>query len=73
MNIQDAVTFTYKNFRGETSKRVVRPISITHDYNKWHGEQWLLRAMDLEKEEIREFAMKDIKDWKPITVRGKRI
>lgn len=60
----DVVTFTYKNHRGETSVRLVRPIMIAFGANAFHREpQWLLRAWDLNKEAERTFAMKDIRDW----------
>lgn len=58
------VTFTYKNHRGETSVRLVRPIMIAFGSNEFHSEpQWLLHGWDLSKEAERTFAMKDIKDW----------
>lgn len=63
------VTFTYKNHRGEISVRLVRPMennTLVFGSNEFHPEpQWLLRAWDLQKDALRAFAMKDIKDWEP--------
>ena len=60
------VTFTYKNYRGEVSVRLVCPIMIAFGRTGFHPEpQWLLHAWDLNKEAERTFAMKDISDWDP--------
>lgn len=60
------VTFTYKNWKGETAVRLVRPIMISFGHTTFHPEpQWLLHAWDINKEAERTFAMKDIKDWDP--------
>lgn len=60
------VTFTYKNYRGETSVRLVRPITIAFGQNGFHPEpQWLMHGWDLNKDAERTFAMKDIQDWDP--------
>jgi len=57
---QQAAEFEYVNYRGETARRKVVPISIKWGSTEWHPEeQWLLKAYDLEKEAIREFALKD--------------
>lgn len=61
-----AVTFTYKNYRGETSVRLVRPIMVSFGATGFHTEpQWLLHGWDMNKEAERTFAMKDIKGWDP--------
>lgn len=58
------VTFTYKNYRGETSVRLVRPIMVSFGATGFHPEpQWLLHGWDVNKDAERTFAMKDIKDW----------
>lgn len=57
------IRFTYTNYRGETDTRVAKPISIWFGSNQWHTEpQWLMCATDLAKNEIRDFAMKDMGD-----------
>lgn len=64
---QYTVGFHYKNYRGEAGYRKVIPIHIVFGANEWHPEpQWLLYALDLEKNAPRFFAMKDIKGWMPL-------
>lgn len=56
----------YVNYRGERSERRIIPYNIFWGSNEWHGEeQWLLTAMDLDKDSLRTFAMKDIHSWRP--------
>ncbi len=58
------VTINYTNYKGERSTRTILPIEMYHGYNEWHTEpQWLLEAIDFEKEDIRNFAIKDIHSW----------
>ena len=64
--MNEIVTFTYTNYKGKTSVRRVIPHTLGFKSSSWHPEeQWILLAIDLNKGELREFAMKDIKDWKP--------
>lgn len=59
--------FTYVNYRGETSRRRVKPTSIWFGSTQWHKEeQWLMRATDLEKDEVRDFAMRDMRDIREV-------
>jgi predicted DNA-binding transcriptional regulator YafY len=54
----------YTNWRGETAERHVRPIKIWFGSTEWHKEaQWLMRALDVDKKEERDFALKDIQRW----------
>lgn len=54
----------YTNWRGETAERTITPISIWFGHTEWHKEdQWLLKAIDTEKDAERDFALKDIKEW----------
>ena len=56
-----ALIFEYTNWEGKTAVRRVRPIEIWYGKTEWHPKsQWLLRAMDLDKNEERNFAVKDI-------------
>lgn len=56
-----ALSFVYKNWRGETARRHVLPIRIEFGPTDWHPEpQWHLVAHDLDKGTARFFAMKDI-------------
>lgn len=59
-----SVEIIYTNWRGETAKRRIIPISIWYGNTQWHKEkQWLLKATDSDKNEQRDFALKDIKSW----------
>lgn len=58
------VSIAYTNWRGETAQRIIIPDSIYFGSTQWHPEpQWLLRALDVEKQAMRDFAMKDICSW----------
>lgn len=58
------VKIIYTNWRGETSERLIIPIKIWFGSTKWHNDkQWFIRALDVEKNEERDFALKDIKKW----------
>ena len=58
------VVILYKNWRGERGFRHIRPIEIVYMSTEWHPEaQWLLRAFDLDKEAMRDFALGDIESW----------
>lgn len=61
------VRIDYTNYRGERQIRIIRPLNIVFENNEWHPDtQWLLKAEDGEKRQIRMFAMKDIHSWKPM-------
>jgi len=52
----------YTNYRGETAVRVIVPILIWYGHTEYHPEdQWLLKALDKGKDQIRDFAMADMK------------
>lgn len=54
----------YTNHRGEHAERVIIPQRIYFGATEWHREpQWLLVAIDVEKNAERHFAMKDIAGW----------
>lgn len=54
------LTFRYRNWRGEESLRVVTPKRIWFGTTRWHPEpQWFLKAFDREKDEHRDFALRD--------------
>jgi len=66
MDDQSAVEIDYTNWRGERSRRKILPINIFFGSNQWHPEeQWLLVAIDLEKNETRTFSLSTIHSWKP--------
>lgn len=59
------VLIDYTNWRGERRWRRVRPLRIEFENSEWHHEtQWILHAVDVEMAANREFAMKDIHEWK---------
>jgi hypothetical protein len=56
----------YKNWRGEICPRKIipAPSGLRFGSNEWHKEpQWLLLAVDVEKRELREFALSGILHW----------
>ena len=59
------VYIKYKNYKGIISWRHIEPCGISFGANQWHEEiQWIMSAIDLDKQEPREFAMKHILQWK---------
>jgi predicted DNA-binding transcriptional regulator YafY len=66
------IQFEYTNYKGEASTRTIVPLGIRFGYTEWHPqEQYLLNAYDCNKREGREFAMKDIKNWRSkLTTKG---
>jgi hypothetical protein len=55
------LSFAYINYRCETSDRRVRPLSIRFGTSHGHKQpQWLMTALDLDKNELREFAMEEM-------------
>lgn len=63
----EIVMIDYTNYRGERGMRRIRPLSMRFESSEYHeGEQWLLRAVDIEKGATRDFAMKDIHSWRPV-------
>lgn len=54
----------YTNYRGETATRLIVPRRLWFGSTEWHPEaQWLLDALDVEKNEQRSFAVADISKW----------
>ena len=65
MELNKKVTILYTNYKGETRYREIIPKSIEYKSTDWHKEeQWILNAFDIEKNDNRGFAIKDIKEWK---------
>jgi len=54
----------YKNHRGETAWRRIIPHEIQFKETPWHPPQWILQAMDLDKQEARSFAVANILEWR---------
>lgn len=52
---------TYTNYKGETRNRVIIPINLWYGSTEYHKEpQWLYQALDVEKNQVRDFALKDL-------------
>ena len=58
------VKILYTNWKGEVAWRTVLPRKIWFGSTEWHREeQWLLKALDMEKDAERDFTLKDIQRW----------
>lgn len=56
-----SIKIRYKNWRGEISEREIVPIKIFGGETEWHPEwQWFMKAFDIGKGEIRDFALLDM-------------
>lgn len=63
---QGEVTVVYRNYKGETTCRRILPYRIWFGPTEWHPEpQWVMEALDLDKDVLRTFAMRDILDFDP--------
>lgn len=59
----DILNFSYVNYKDEKSYRKVVVDNIYLGSNKWHPEpQFLLMALDVDKNAMRAFAMKDMSE-----------
>lgn len=55
-------TVRYRNYRGEVSTRHIIPLGVWFGVSEFHaseGEQWFVKAYDIDKEDNRDFALKD--------------
>lgn len=51
----------YKNYKGQTSERVIIPINVWYGTTEYHPKAgWLLTCWDVEKKAYRDFSMVDI-------------
>ena len=65
MNNEKEVNILYTNWKGITRWRKIIPLNIEFKATNWHKDkQWILNAIDIEKNEERGFAIMDIKEWK---------
>jgi predicted DNA-binding transcriptional regulator YafY len=59
-----AVKILYRNWKGQIAVRSIEPSGIWYGTTQWHPEsQWFLRALDLDKNEWRDFALRDVREW----------
>jgi len=63
--VNQSVKILYTSWKGETRWRQVKPKSIYFGATQYHPDpQWLMKALDLEKNKVRDFAMHDIQEWR---------
>jgi predicted DNA-binding transcriptional regulator YafY len=57
-------TFRYTNYKGEVGMRKVIPLCLRFNHlgssEKFYKDQWVLECFDLDKNDYRTFALKDI-------------
>jgi hypothetical protein len=59
------VSILYRNWKGEVAWWRIVPLSIRFESSQWHPvPQWIMRALDIDKEAERSFAIADIQNWK---------
>lgn len=59
--IESDLWIIYKNHRGEVALRHIVPLFTHYTANEWHPEPcWIMQAFDLDKQEERSFAFKNI-------------
>lgn len=62
----DEVRFEYRDRTGQVATRRVMPLEIWFGTNAFYKTpQWLLKAFDLDKEADHDFALKDVREWRP--------
>ena len=60
------VMIDYTNYRGVRAMRRIQPLSIEYASNEWHQDKtWLLKAVDVDKAEVRYYALDEIRTWFP--------
>ncbi|MGQ0841724.1 DUF1653 domain-containing protein [Actinokineospora sp.] len=66
------ILLDYMNHRGERGNRMVRPVRVWRGRTDWHPEddQWLLEAFDRDRQAVRNFAVRDIHNWRPPVEQG---
>lgn len=61
---EPVLTITYTNWRGETAPRRIKPIKFFFGETSWHPQpQWLLHALDVDRNLERHFAVTGIKGF----------
>lgn len=63
MNNYDSppLKFMYQNHQGKVGLRSVHPCSIVYEEgNRWHGDSWLIKAYDYDKQQMRDFCVDDV-------------
>jgi predicted DNA-binding transcriptional regulator YafY len=63
VSTKQILRFRYRNWRGEVADRAVIPIRTSVGVSVYHNDGnpcWIMTAYDTEKDQIRDFALKDI-------------
>ena len=61
--MSNSIKFEYTNWKGIKSKRNIIPIKLIFESNQYYGDNknlWLLMAFDIDKQDVRSFAVEDI-------------
>ena len=57
-------TIRYTNYRGETARRTIEFRYMWFGSTEWHPKpHFLIHALDIDKQQERDFAVKDIVEW----------
>ena len=65
--MKNRIEFDYTNYRNISSRRKVNVLGIRWGVSKYYSTpQWLVNCFDLEKEEKREFSLKEMKNIQEI-------
>lgn len=61
LEIDTPIRVRYTNWKGETDDRTIIPHQVWFGSTEYHPEpQWLVHAHDVEKDALRDFALKDM-------------
>ena len=66
MSDHQAVTFVYRNHRGEEAVRRVIPTGLIYSESVFHKDKertWFLHGFDLDRQEERTYALDDVLAW----------
>lgn len=64
VSAEQVVCIRYRNYRGEIAVRRVLPSRVWFGATSWHPEpQWILDALDIDKDAARSFALQDVLEF----------
>lgn len=66
VSTKEILRFKYRNWRGDIRDRSVIPVRTTvasSEYHNFGKPCWIMTAFDTEKNELRDFALKDILEY----------
>ena len=56
-------SYRYTNHRGETAERLIRGLQLWYGFSAFHradGAQWFVRGVVADRDDVRDFALKDL-------------